>query len=134
MLKMLSYGAGNLSFQPHKKNCKEPSTDHSCTDFLLGIKVKILFCGGSHLRIPIHINIIYFARNHPMILGPSWSYGSWIYNYLCDKCLSPLKLWVWTLFMLRCTIQHNVIKFVSDLRQIGGFLRFPPSIKLTVTI
>jgi len=24
----------------------------------------------------------------------SWSYGCWIYNYLCNKCLSPLTLWV----------------------------------------
>jgi len=24
----------------------------------------------------------------------SWSYGSWIYNYLCDQCLSPLTLWI----------------------------------------
>ena len=31
------------------------------------------------------------------------------------------------------SIQHYVIKFVSELRQIGGFLRFPPSIKLTAT-
>ena len=25
--------------------------------------------------------------------GPSWSwsYGNWIYNYLCNQCLSPLK-------------------------------------------
>jgi len=23
-------------------------------------------------------------------LGPSWSYGSWFYNYLCNQCLSPL--------------------------------------------
>ena len=33
--------------------------------------------------------------------------------------------------------QHYVIKFVSDLRQVGGFLRvlwFPPPIKLTATI
>jgi hypothetical protein len=33
----------------------------------------------------------------------------------------------------RC-VQHYVIKFVSDLRHIGGFirvLRFPPPIKLT---
>ena len=22
----------------------------------------------------------------------SWSYGSWIYNYLCNQCLSPLTL------------------------------------------
>jgi len=25
---------------------------------------------------------------------PSWSYGSWIYNYLCMHCLSPLTLWI----------------------------------------
>ena len=35
------------------------------------------------------------------------------------------------------SIQHYVIKFVSDLRQLDGFLRglrFPPPIKLTTTI
>jgi hypothetical protein len=35
------------------------------------------------------------------------------------------------------SIQHYVIKFVSDLRQVGGFLwalQFPPPIKLTATI
>ena len=35
------------------------------------------------------------------------------------------------------SIQHYVIKFVSDLRQFGGFLwvlRFPSPIKLTATI
>jgi hypothetical protein len=26
--------------------------------------------------------------------GQSWSYGSWIYNYLCNQCLSPLTLLV----------------------------------------
>jgi hypothetical protein len=34
-------------------------------------------------------------------------------------------------------IQHYVIKFVSDLRLVGGFLRvlrFPPPIKLTAMI
>jgi hypothetical protein len=34
-------------------------------------------------------------------------------------------------------IQHYVIKFVSDLRQVSCFLsvpRFPPQIKLTVTV
>jgi hypothetical protein len=50
-------------------------------------------------------------------MGPSWlwSYGSWIYNYLCKQCLSPLKLWVWTPFMGEVyLIQYYVIKFVSD--------------------
>ena len=35
------------------------------------------------------------------------------------------------------SIQHYVINFVSDLRQVGGFLwvlQFPPSIKLIATI
>jgi len=35
--------------------------------------------------------------------GPSWSYGSWSYNYLCNQCLSLLKLWVRTLFIVRYT-------------------------------
>ena len=34
----------------------------------------------------------------------SWSYGSSIYNYLCNQCISSLKLWVWIL--LRCTRYH----------------------------
>jgi hypothetical protein len=43
--------------------------------------------------------------NSDLLQRPSWlwSYGSWIYNYLCNQCLSPLKLWVRTLFMARCT-------------------------------
>ena len=35
------------------------------------------------------------------------------------------------------SIQHYVIQFVSDLRQVGGFLwvlRLPPPIKLSATI
>jgi hypothetical protein len=37
--------------------------------------------------------------------GPSWpwSYGSWIYNYLCNQYLSPLMLWVRILIRARCT-------------------------------
>ena len=31
-------------------------------------------------------------------------------------------------------IQQYVIQFVSDLQQVGGFLRFPPPIKLTQDI
>jgi hypothetical protein len=36
-------------------------------------------------------------------LGPSWSYGSWIYNYLCSQCLSPLMLWVRISIRAMCT-------------------------------
>jgi len=66
---------------------------------------------------------------------------------LCDKYLrdrmvvgftSPLKFWVRTPFMSRYS-RYNIMwfKFVSDLRQVGVFLRshrFPPPIKLTATI
>ena len=33
----------------------------------------------------------------------SWSCGSWIYNYLCNQCLSPLMLWVRISIRVRCT-------------------------------
>ena len=52
----------------------------------------------------------------------SWSYCSWIYNYICNQCLSP----GWC-------VQNYVIKLDSDLRGVGGFLRvlrFPPPIKI----
>ena len=64
-------------------------------------------------RIPIHIHW----------MGASWSYGSSIYNCLCNQCLSTTNVVSSNpahseLF----SIQHYVIKFVSDLRQVGGFL------------
>ena len=64
--------------------------------------------------------------------GPSWSFGSWIYNYMCDKCLSPLTLWV--RIPLMYSIHDYVLKFVSAWRQVGGILRCPPPVKLTATI
>jgi hypothetical protein len=78
--------------------------------------------------------IFYSKKCIPIIMeAPSWpwSHGSWIYNYLCNQCLSPLMLWV--RISIRASVQHYVIKFVSNLRQIGGFLRVlqPPPIKLT---
>jgi len=30
-------------------------------------------------------------------------YGSWIYFYLCNQCLSPIKLWVRILLIAMCT-------------------------------
>jgi len=71
--------------------------------------------------------------------GQSWprSYGSWIYDYLCTRYLSPLMLWGELEPRSGRNIQHFVIKFISDLRQVSGFLRvlrFPPPIKLTATI
>ena len=45
------------------------------------------------------INQIFSLHHHYRLEeGPSWSWlhGCWIYNYLCNQCLSPLTLWVRT--------------------------------------
>jgi len=44
----------------------------------------------------IHLKCTYTSKDGSWYLGPSWSrsYNSWIYNYLCNQCLSPLMLWV----------------------------------------
>jgi len=35
-------------------------------------------------------------------LSWSWWYSSWIYDYLCNQCLSPLTLWVRIPLMAWC--------------------------------
>ena len=50
--------------------------------------------------------------------GPSWSwsYGSWIYNYLCNEYLSPLTLWVRILLrwgVLDTTLCDEVCQWLS---------------------
>ena len=74
-----------------------------------------------------------------------------IYNYLLNQGLSPLKLLDLQLPVKSVpitakavgsnrkhgevySIQHYVIKFVSDLREIGGLLPFSPAMKITSTI
>ena len=71
-----------------------------------------------------------FKWNYLVYKGPSWSWshGSWIYNW---QCISPLILWVWTLFMTRCT-QKTLYDKVCQWHATSQW--FPPSIKLTGTI
>ena len=47
----------------------------------------------------------------------SWSYGSKIYNYAISAYLNPAQEGVGVF-----SKQHYVIKFVSELPQVGGFL------------
>ena len=55
------------------------------------------------------------------VMGPSWSHGSWIYNYLCNQCLSPQNLWVSNPAHGKMySIQNYVIKFVCDLQQVDA--------------
>jgi len=83
----------------------------------------ILKCSDSVVFFVFHFILIYCA-----IRGPWWSWfnGSWIYNYLCNQCLSPLYMFVSRLGEVY-SIQRYIMKFVSALRQICGFfwvLRF----------
>ena len=70
-------------------------------------------------------------------LSWSWSYGSWIYNYLCNQYLSLLRLWVQTLFMAMCT-QYNIMwssLSVTCDRSVVFFLhvlRFPPLLNVAL--
>ena len=57
--------------------------------------------------------------------------------YFKHPCVPIMSYTYTTLITSERGVQHYVIKFVSDLRQVGGFLQvllFPPPIKLTATI
>jgi hypothetical protein len=71
--------------------------------------------------------------NYILLCNNYIEHGSWIFQLPLqslsitteDVSSNPAQVY---------SIQHYVIKFVSDLRQVGGFLRvlrFPLSIKLT---
>ena len=43
------------------------------------------------------------------VMSWSWLHGSWIYNYMCYRCLSPLTLWVRISPIGRCN-RYNIIR------------------------
>ena len=75
------------------------------------------------------------SRQHTYCIRQSclWSYGSYIYNFLCNQSLSSLTLRV--RIPLMASVLHMLCDKVGDcLRQIGGFLRTPEPIELTTTV
>jgi hypothetical protein len=44
---------------------------------------------------------------------------SWIYNYLCSQCLSPIKLWLWIPLMARCVLNTTFGDKVCQWRTTG---------------
>ena len=91
----------------------------STFDFLIYFNVKSI----TPILIvhPLWHKYVKFITISVRVEGPSWSwsYGSWIYNCLFNQCLSPLTLWVNLANGEVRSIQHYVIKFVSDLQQVG---------------
>jgi hypothetical protein len=61
---------------------------------------------------PVHIfhvlkMTIYFHRHETQTVGP-WSYGSWIYNYVCNQCLSFfIRSEFWSLRYLKYQHQYK---------------------------
>ena len=53
-------------------------------------------------------------------------YGSWIYNYLWNQCLSPLMLWVRISIRARCTALHVCDKVCEWLVTGQWFSPGPP--------
>ena len=50
------------------------------------------------------------------------SHGNWIYNYLCNQCLSPLTLWVWVRIPIRQGVFDITLCYKVCQWQVGGFL------------
>jgi hypothetical protein len=81
-------------------NCGSTNTIHSYLSLLVKVLMKlVLLFTFVRYNLSLH-HINFFITNHICIMvhtpieysnsGSSWSYGSWIYNYLCNQCLSPL--------------------------------------------
>ena len=86
----------------------------------------------SFLKV-ICLNLWYgIYTNRPSVLfSASWSYGSWIYNYQCNQCLSPLILWVRILIRARCT---TLCDRVCQWLVIGRWFSPGPPVSSTIKI
>jgi len=66
-------------------------------NYLPCLSVLLYVWGKCLVRGTVHTMKSEFTVFYSIItVGPSWPWlpGSWIYNYLCNQCLSPLMLWV----------------------------------------
>jgi hypothetical protein len=113
--------------------------DHHCLNFLITWSEK-------HKKINEDITISVITRSLQRSRKWYFKLHGWYFlthfhdvvmNSRGDQCLLPLTFWVCFRSSEVYSIQHYVIKFVSDLRQVGGFLQvlwFHPPINLTATI
>ena len=93
-------------------HCFEASTS-TCILYLPTMHAYTAVLCMQKIMLHLHTNIWkFYCISYCMSTaeGPSWpwSYGSQIYNYIYNQCLSPLKLWFWILLMARCT-QYNIM-------------------------
>ena len=121
-----------------------------CSGYLVNLKANVRYCihGASIICLVRDSSAVWRQRNLGLSFVMSLSfteaivvliaYGSWILQLPVQSVptttkvvsLNPVHGEVYS-------IKHYVIKFVSDLWQVSGFLwvlQFPPPIKLTTTI
>jgi hypothetical protein len=89
-----------------KQGYPENTTDLSLPNFTIIVTNKII---KYTFKILPH---------HTRIKGPRWlsSYGTWIYNYLCNQCLSPLNVWGRIPLMAMCTRYSIIVVNPSTIR------------------
>jgi hypothetical protein len=71
----------------HFLNCFIPF-DFMFKWYLLYLDTDLLYSLHWYYFLPLCC-MFYFIKRSSWL----WSHGSWIYNYLCNQCLSPLTLW-----------------------------------------
>jgi hypothetical protein len=79
-------------------------------NFMIHVSTDYIWIQVAYIKHLYKLLIILYTPAKREGQSWSWSYGSWIYNYLCNQCLSPLKLSVWIPLMVRCT-RYNVMWF-----------------------
>ena len=68
-------------------------------------------------------------KNVQITEGLLWSYGSWIYNYLCNQCLSLLTLWDRTPIkrgVLDTTLCDKVCQWLCDRSVVFSTIKLTP--------
>jgi hypothetical protein len=114
--------------------CKNKIRGYSYNN-LLKIVVRIdtayIYLSKSVHKVTVSFSLTFnvdwfLSQNIYWGLSWSWSYGSWIYNYLCNQCLSPLQLWV------RIPLRRSVLDTLCDkvFQWLGTGRWFSPPIKL----
>jgi hypothetical protein len=89
---------------------------------VINVKIDIIIVIAANLigRALILVKMVYtLSQVLQLVLsdlqGPSWSwsYVNWIYNYLCNQCQSPLKMWVRIKLTLFAFISNIIICLTS---------------------
>jgi len=67
-----------------------------------------MICGLNTIDVGIHNGVYWNYIWVKAVRSLMQMYGSWIYNYLYNQCISLLKLWVRIPLMARCT-RYNIM-------------------------